>query len=163
MLAVSPSSDPAPPVRRILWPTDFSTFAKTALPHLQWLAERHAADVVLLHVLTPEEADVEPGITGQIWDRLLEEGRKRAEAQLALLAEELTRRGLRVQPVLGQGVAFQAILQTAERLHCDLIVLATHGRTGLRHVLIGSVAEKVVRRAACPVFVIRPPGLAPRD
>jgi len=117
--------------------------------------------VVLLHVLTPAESDVQPGITGQIWDRLLDEGRKRAEAQLSLLAEELQRLGLRVQTVLGNGVAFQEILQVAERLHCDLIVLATHGRTGLRHVLIGSVAEKVVRRAACPVFVVRPQGVAP--
>ncbi len=151
----------APRFRRILWPTDFSDFAKSTLPHLQWLAERNQADVVLLHVLTPDEADVEPGITGQIWDRLLDEGRKRAEAQLNLLSEELGRHGLRVQTVLGSGVAFQEILDVAERLHCDLIVLATHGRTGLRHVLIGSVAEKVVRRAACPVFVIRPQGVAP--
>ncbi len=163
MLAASPSSETAPPVRRILWPTDFSDFAKTALPHLHCLAERNAADVVLLHVLTPEEADVEPGITGQIWDRLLDEGRKRAEAQLSLLSEQLEGLGLRVQTVLGQGVAFQEILQVAERLHCDLIVLATHGRTGLRHVLIGSVAERVIRRAACPVFVIRPQGVAPND
>ncbi len=153
----------APRFRRILWPTDFSSFAKTALPHLHWLAERNAADVVLLHVLTPDEADVEPGITGQIWDRLLVEGRKRATAQLTLLAEELQRMGVRVQTVLGSGVAFQEILQVADRLGCDLIILATHGRTGLRHVLIGSVAEKVVRRATCPVFVVRPQGVAPRD
>ena len=155
--------EPAHRFQRILWPTDFSAFAKTALPHVHGLVRRHEAGLVLLHVLTPAEADVEPGITGQIWDSLLVEGRRRAEAQLALLAEELQSLGVRVQTLLGEGVAFQEILRVAERQRCDLIILASHGRTGLGHVLIGSVAERVVRRATCPVFVVRPPGAVPPD
>ncbi|HSB79711.1 MAG TPA: universal stress protein [Candidatus Methylomirabilis sp.] len=149
--------------QRILWPTDFSAFARIALPHVHGLVRRNEAGLVLLHVLTPAEADVEPGITGQIWDSLLVEGRRRAEAQLALLAEELQSLGVRVETLLGEGVAFQEILRVAERQRCDLIILASHGRTGLGHVLIGSVAEKVVRRASCPVFVVRPPGVVPPD
>jgi nucleotide-binding universal stress UspA family protein len=54
-------------------------------------------------------------------------------------------------------VPFEQILRVAKRLRCDLIVLATHGRTGLQHVLMGSVAENVVRRAPCPVLTVRPP------
>lgn len=155
--------EPAQRFQRILRPTDFSAFARTALPHVHGLVRRNEAGLVLLHVLTPAEADVEPGITGQIWDSLLVEGRRRAEAQLALLAEELQSLGVRVETLLGEGVAFQEILRVAERQRCDLIILASHGRTGLGHVLIGSVAEKVVRRASCPVFVVRPPGVVPPD
>jgi nucleotide-binding universal stress UspA family protein len=55
-------------------------------------------------------------------------------------------------------VAVDQIIQAARRFKCDLIVLATHGRTGLKHVLMGSVAENVVRRASCPVLTVRPRG-----
>jgi len=58
---------------------------------------------------------------------------------------------------LTEGVPFYEILQVAKRLRCDLIVLATHGRTGLVHAIMGSVAENVVRRARCPVLTIHPP------
>jgi len=149
--------DMATNYRRILWPTDFSAFAKVALPHALWLAQQHAAELVIFHVLTPAEADIEPGITGRIWDRLGRESRERAEYQLGLLAQHLQRPGLPLQTVLGQGVVFVEILRVAQRLACDLIVLATHGRTGLRRVLLGSVAEKVVRQSACPVVLVRPP------
>lgn len=60
--------------------------------------------------------------------------------------------------VLVEGVSFDQILRTAERLRCDLIVIATHGHTGLAHALIGSVAENMVRRALCPVLTVRSPG-----
>ena len=65
---------------------------------------------------------------------------------------------LRVHGVVAKGVPFDQILRVAKRLRCDLIVLATHGRTGLRHVVMGSVAENVVRRASCPVLTVHPPG-----
>src|SRR5574341_1491151 len=152
-----------PGYRRILWPTDFSSLAKVALPLALRLAADSGAELVIVHVLSRAELDVFPGITGRIWDRLEREGRARGQAQLDLLAEQVRRVGVRAETVLAEGVAFQEFLRVAKRLRCDLIVLATHGRTGLRSVLIGSVAEKVVRRAPCPVLTVRPPGIAPRD
>ncbi len=153
----------APAYRRILWPTDFSALANGALPHALWLAHQHGADLVILHVLTPAEADIQPGITGRIWDRLEGESRARVEYQLDRLARQLQRPELQIQTVLGQGVAFEEILRVAQRLDCSLIVLATHGRTGLPRVLLGSVAEQVVRRSACPVILVRPPRVALRE
>jgi universal stress protein A len=85
--------------------------------------------------------------------------RSRAEAvrQLEKLAPQLKKAKIRTKTLLVRGVPFEQILRAAKRLKCDLIVLATHGRTGLRHVLMGSVAENVVRRASCPVLTVRPP------
>ncbi len=144
-----------PVYRRILWPTDFSALANGALPHALWMAQQHAADLVILHVLTPAEADISPGITGRIWDRLDQECRERVEYQLDLLSKQLQRPDLKIQTILGHGVAFEEILRVAKSLACDLIVLATHGRTGVPRVLLGSVAEQVVRRSSCPVLLIR--------
>ena len=64
--------------------------------------------------------------------------------------------------VLAKGVVAEEVLRVARRLRCTLIVLATHGRTGLKHVLMGSVAENVVRRAPCPVLIVRPRGYKSR-
>jgi len=154
----------APPAyQRILWPTDFSVVASGALPHALWLAQEYGAELIILHVVTPEEADISPGITGRIWDRLEQESRQRVEYQLGLLVRDLQRPALKLQTVLGQGVVFEEILRVAQRLACDLIVLATHGRTGVRRVLLGSVAEQVVRQSSCPVFLVRPPRVALRD
>ena len=65
---------------------------------------------------------------------------------------------IQTRTVLAEGAPFDQILQAAERLQCELIVIATHGHTGLAHAIIGSVAENVVRRAPCPVLTVRPPG-----
>ncbi len=146
--------------RRILWPTDFSECAEKALPHALGLAERSGAELLILHVLTPEESDVHHGITGRIWDRLEQESRVRVGAELNRLAETVRGRGLRIREVLAQGTAYREILRAAGDLECDLIVIATHGRAGLARTFMGSVTEKVLRLAPCPVFVVRPEGMA---
>ena len=69
---------------------------------------------------------------------------------------------LQVHNVVAKGVVAEEILRVARLLRCGLIVLATHGRTGLKHVLMGSVAENVVRRAPCPVLIVRPRGYQSR-
>ncbi len=64
---------------------------------------------------------------------------------------------LRMHTLLTEGVSFDQLLRAPNRLRCDLIVMATHGRTGLAHAITGSVAENVLRRAPCPVLTVRPP------
>ena len=147
--------------RRILWPTDFSALASAALPHAMDLAADAGAELVLLHVLTPPLAYAGPDIPGALWGELQRKNRAAAREELRRLAAQVRGPNVRVHAVLAEGVPFDQILRVARRLRCDLIVLATHGRTGLSHMLLGSVAENVVRRATCPVLTVRPPRLKP--
>ena len=144
--------------RRILWPTDFSELAKDALPHAMALAADSGAELVVLHVFTPPPPYSMPEIAGDLWAELQEKQRAAMEEELRRLAEQIKGPNIRTRTVLAEGVPFDQILQAAERLQCDLIVIATHGHTGLAHAIIGSVAENVVRRAPCPVLTVRPPG-----
>jgi glycine betaine transporter len=77
-------------------------------------------------------------------------------ARLDVLAERFRSRGVKIQPLFREGVPFVEILKAADELAVDLIVMATHGRTGLAHVMIGSVAQRVVQKAKCPVLTVRP-------
>ncbi len=147
--------------RRILWPTDFSALAKAALPYAVDLAADSVAELVLLHVLTPPVAYAGPEIPGALWGELQQKNRVAAREELRRLAAQVKRPKVRVHTVLAEGVPFDQILKVAKRLRCDLIVVATHGRTGLAHVVMGSVAENVVRRATCPVLTVRPPRIKP--
>jgi universal stress protein A len=83
---------------------------------------------------------------------------KQAEADLLRLAGSLRKTtGLKVSVLVRDGTPFEAICRASETLGADLIVLTTHGYTGLKHVWLGSTAERVVRHASCPVLVVRPP------
>jgi nucleotide-binding universal stress UspA family protein len=153
--------DIAKAYRRILWPTDFSPLAEAALPHALKLAVDSDAELVVLHVLSPMAVLYAiPEVVGAAWEQLERENREMGKAELHRVTEQLKSKapGLRVHSILAKGVPLEQILRAAKRLRCDLIVLATHGRTGLRHVLMGSVAENVVRRASCLVLTVRPPG-----
>jgi nucleotide-binding universal stress UspA family protein len=143
--------------RRILWPTDFSPLSKAALPHAVGLASNAGAELVLLHVLPLPAAYAE--ISGAMWIPLQRKTRAAAQRQLRRLEKQVKGRNLRTHTVLTEGVPFLQIVRAAKRLRCGLIVLATHGRTGLAHAIMGSVAENVIRRAPCPVLAVRPPRL----
>lgn len=144
--------------RRILWPTDFSPLAKAAIPHALGVAAPRGAELIVLHVLSRVAVCVPPAASGSIMERLDRETRAAAQDQLRQAAEKVQARarGIRIRNLLVYGSPFLQIPRVAKRLKCDLIVLATHGRTGLRHVLMGSVAENIVRQAACPVLTVRP-------
>jgi nucleotide-binding universal stress UspA family protein len=86
---------------------------------------------------------------------LLEEQRRTAREELKKLDDRLKKRGINVKTVLGAGVPHEVIVETAKARKAELIVMATHGRSGLSHLLMGSVAEKVVRSAGCPVLTVR--------
>ena len=150
--------------RRILWPTDFSPLAKAALPHAIRLTEGRGAELVVLHVLPTPAIYAVPEVAGAIWEKLERENHALGKRKLRRVMEQLKRKvpKLRIHGALARGVPFDQILRAAKRLRCDLIVLATHGRTGLKHVLLGSAAENVVRRAPCPVLTVRPRGFGTR-
>jgi nucleotide-binding universal stress UspA family protein len=142
-----------PAINRVLAPVDLSDQSELVLNHAAALSESYAAPLDLLHVV--EEAAY-PNVYGL--DPLAPSApnvQDRAREALETLASELD---LRTDPVnvhVLAGNAARDIVEFAEDQVADLIVMATHGRTGLERFLIGSVAEKVVRRAPCPVFTLK--------
>jgi nucleotide-binding universal stress UspA family protein len=150
-----PAAVPEVRVRRILFPTDFSPGAETAARWAEVMRHTFGAELVVLHVLDLSLAGL-AGLSTQVAmmpavDELVE--RVRAEA-----AEEMARLQARfpqARTVLREGSTRPTILQVAEELGADLIVMGTHGRTGLARVLLGSVAEYVVRHSRIPVLTIR--------
>lgn len=150
-----PAALPEVRVRRILFPTDFSPAAETAARWAEAMRQRFGAELVVLHVLDLSLAGL-AGLSTQVAmmpavDELVE--RVRAEA-----AEEMARLQARfpqARTVLREGSTRPTILQVAEEVGADLIVMGTHGRTGLARVLLGSVAEYVVRHSRVPVLTIR--------
>lgn len=143
--------------RRILVGTDFSDYSKEALDYAVLLAKHFGSELYLVHAF--EDPIYIPGVTslagpGTIeWVHSFREGeRKRLEAQ----AGEIRPSGVQVHPILKEGAAFREIPKAAEELQADLIVLGTHGRTGLDHLMMGSVAERVAHRAACHVLLVKP-------
>ena len=138
----------------ILVPTDFNAASDAALACAKELALRFDAHLSLLHVVTDPMAtgvctpDVFVPATSEMRDTCLRNARKRLEA--ALTVEEQTRFGARIEVTIGD--AADAIEQFARDEHVDLIVMGTHGRRGLAHMLLGSVAERLVRLAPCPVM-----------
>jgi len=151
-----------PTFSKIVAATDFSEDSNLALTYAQELAVKFSADVVLLHVdqplapvmMTPE---LGPSMDVGAMGRIAEEQRMLAQKELDKIAGKLREGGLKVKVQLKVGSPFLEILHAAQSENADLIVLGTHGRTGLAHVLMGSVAERVVQKAPCPVLTIRHP------
>ena len=146
-------------IRKILFPTDFSDYANQALAYAVGMAQDYGAALHVLHVVpTPEMAvqfePVAPVLDAQFFTEL----EKGAREQLEAVVPETARKALDVTLAVRRGAAFLEIVHYAKDEGIDLITIATHGRTGLRHALFGSVAERVVRKAHCPVLSLRPKG-----
>jgi nucleotide-binding universal stress UspA family protein len=146
-------------LQKILLPTDFSGCANYALPYASSIARATGAAIICVHVVEPVVPAVgytglaEPmpiaDISGQLEDS--------AERQLPKLAECDECAGLNVEEVIVHGDAAAEIVRVAEEREVDLIVISSHGRTGLGRIIFGSTAEAVVRHATCPVLVVKPP------
>ena len=142
--------------KRILVPLDFSAYARRALAHARELQQITGAELHLIHVLQTLpaygilDAPVEP-------EMLSETERVAAESALREIAAEVLGTSIpsTLHVVGGMGNPALDVLDAAERVDADLIVMATHGRTGVRRFFLGSVAEKVVQLAPCPVFTVK--------
>lgn len=148
-------------VKRILVATDLSPASEPAIRTAATLAIRMDATLLLLHVLTEKELDERAGAhqprhpVDLVYSDLEEEVR---EQERRVVPDEV-RRFLRTEVLVLAGVPAEEIGRAAARKGADMIVTGTHGRTGLRRVLMGSVAEQVLRTAPCPVLTVRPPEL----
>jgi universal stress protein A len=137
-------------VSEILVPVDFSPQSKKALRYAMSFAEQFGARVTVMNVIdepSPELA-FEPLERKRLMQSAQESAQKKIHKLLGL--DEVV-----VKTVVAKGKPYQEIIRTAQSVDADLIVLATHGWTGLKHVVMGSTAEKVVRYAPCPVLVVR--------
>ena len=146
-------------VRSILLPTDFSDCANFALPYAAGIARATGASLICVHVVETVVPAV--GYTGMseplpIAD-ISEQLEDSAERELPKIAECEECAGLNVEEVIVHGDAATEIVRVARERSVDLIVVSSHGRTGLGRILFGSTAEAVVRHATCPVLVVKPP------
>ncbi|MBX6315092.1 MAG: universal stress protein [Isosphaeraceae bacterium] len=143
-------------IKSILAPTDFSQHAEKALSYACDLAEHFGATLHLLHVL-PDVVPVgpDPMLVPSFPPEYYTESEAHSQEALAHVLELLSCRAPAVETAVRWGDAVDGIVAYAADRSIDLIVIATHGRTGLSHVLLGSVAERIVREAPCPVLTIR--------
>ena len=141
-------------IKKILVPIDFSAISKDALPWAVFLAAQFKAELVLLHV--EEKFPMDHLLGRELLSHTMVPLIKQAGADLERLAGALRKTNEQnISVVVRDGKPFQEICHAAETLGADLIVLTTHGHTGLKHVWLGSTAERVVRHAQCPVLVVR--------
>jgi len=147
-------------IEHILVPTDFSEFSRYALDYAITIAKTFEAKITLVHITNENElvalqqvsAYFEPGKLEELLKQRESEDRKQLDG---FISPEL-KKGIEVETLHKVGIPFVEIIRTAKEKAVDLIVIATHGRSGLSHILFGSVAEKVVRKSTCPVLSIRP-------
>ena len=158
--AASPSRVPWTRYRRILWPTDLSPLSMAALPHALGLAETYGAELALFRVLPALARYAVPDMTDGLLESAFEDRRVAAREQLRKIQAGVPCR-VGTHVLVAEGVSpYRQIVEAARRLHCDVIVLATHGRTGLWHALLGSTVADVIRHTTCLVLTV--PSTAPR-
>src|SRR6266852_1488967 len=145
-------------LHRILVPTDFSKFSKIAVNYAVALAEKFGAELYLLHVVQdlalfiPDAVAVAPPLAMPV-----DQFSIAARTALDRLVRENHLERFKVHCDVREGTPFYEIIRFARETAIDLIVMGTHGHSGLVHVLLGSVTEKVVRKAPCPVLTVRHP------
>jgi nucleotide-binding universal stress UspA family protein len=146
-------------IHSLLFPTDFSECGNFALSYAASLARTFNAKIICVNVIEPIVPTVgysgmtEPLPIADIADQLEDS----AERELPKLAECDECAGIEVDELVVHGEAASEIVRVAREHHVDLIVISSHGRTGLGRILFGSTAEAVVRHATCPVLVVKPP------
>jgi nucleotide-binding universal stress UspA family protein len=142
-------------LKSILVPMDFSPSAQKALHYALSFAEQFGATITLLNVVEPAVYPTELGYIPVEIDALHKTIETSAREKLAQLAQEQIEPRFRANTLVRVGRPYHEIITAARELNVDLIVIATHGYTGFKHVLLGSTAERVVRHAPCPVLTVR--------
>jgi len=136
-------------------PTDFSELSFVALPYAEAFAEMFDAEIILLHVI-----DSDPTLAYRTVDlkseTVLRNFEINAGKELVRVRKELISKTCNVTEVVCRGNSYKEIVLYANEHSIDLIIVATHGRTGLSHILMGSVVEKVVRHSLVPVLTVKP-------
>lgn len=144
-------------IHKVMVPIDFSDYSKNALRYAAQFSKQFKAKMFLVYVVEPMiyPADFSMGqVAIPSTDIDLQ---KRGEEELNNLAKNFIDPATEVVTIIKTGKPFVEIIETASEEDIDLIIMATHGHTGVEHLLFGSTAEKVVRKAPCPVLTLREP------
>ena len=142
--------------RKILHPTDFSKASGPAFKQALDLARQERAALRLVHVLMPPAVLLEDSfMTAKTWAELTTAGRREAQRRLAPLLAKARKARVRATAAVLEGTPFEEIVREARRRRADLIVMGTHGRTGVARFFLGSVAARVLALARCPVLTVR--------
>ncbi|HYG98996.1 MAG TPA: universal stress protein [Terriglobales bacterium] len=136
------------PARNILFATDFSPCSETVFPYVCSIARKNEATLHIVHVLSPEVLSIDPP--------LILEARENAERQMQDLAASEQLEGVHHTEVVASGDTTETINAIVHDNDIDLVLVGTHGRTGIRKFVLGSVAEEIVRHATCPVLTLGP-------
>ncbi len=144
-------------ISKILVPIDFSDYSKNALKYAADFAQNFKAKIYLIYVIEPVIYPADFSI-GQVTIPTPDvDMNARAQSELDSLARSFVESSIEVETIIKSGKPFVEINETASEKDIDLIIIATHGHTGVEHLLFGSTAEKVVRKAPCPVLTLREP------
>ncbi|AFN76000.1 uspa domain-containing protein [Melioribacter roseus P3M-2] len=144
-------------IKKILVPVDFSDYSKDALKYAVQFAKQFDAKLYIIYVIEPVIYPADFSM-GQVAIPSLENDIKnRAEEEMDSLIKSYVDPSLETERIIKTGKPFVEIIETARDLDADIIIMATHGHTGVEHLLFGSTAEKVVRKAPCPVLTLRKP------
>ncbi|MGD8413920.1 MAG: universal stress protein [Candidatus Latescibacterota bacterium] len=141
----------------IVVPTDFSDHSLRALPYALGLAEKYGAELKLLYVIEPALQVSDMAWVGVDDRALKDEHGSEARKHMERIVQDQIPREVNAEPLVRHGDAVEEITGLADELEADLIVMATHGRGGLSHILMGSTAEQVIRKAPCPVLTLKMP------
>jgi nucleotide-binding universal stress UspA family protein len=143
-------------IRRIVHPSDFSRASGAAFTRALDMAKANRAELLVVHVLTPVMPMVGDGyVSPKVYEEIEATSRAQARAQLDKLLGKARKAGVRAKGLLMEGVPHEQITRVARSRRADLVVIGTHGRTGLAKFFLGSVAGRVVSTAPCPVLTVR--------
>ena len=151
MTPLDPKSRIAP--KKILLATDFSPASEATLPYALTIARHYGSELFVAHVIPPEFADL---IAPERAPTIRQEARQFAQQNMERFLSAGREWGVSCQPLIGEGAIWDVLQDMIQQNGLDLIVLGTHGRRGLRKLLLGSVAEEVFRMAPCPVLTVGP-------
>ena len=145
-------------IRKILVPLDFSENSRFALDWAMSVADKLGTKVVLFHACEiPARFKEATEKDWALYNDILMGFKKKAAQHLQTFADKYDNDQITIALEIAEGKPFIEIIKAAKNYDVDLIVMGTHGCTGLQHMLIGSVAEKVVRKASCPVLTVKHP------
>jgi len=143
-------------VRRILHPTDFSKASGAAFARAVEMAGANRAQLLLAHVIAPVFPMVGEGyLSPKVYEEMETSARAAGQKRLDALVAKARKAGVRAVGLLLEGVPYDRIVRATKAKRVDLVVMGTHGRTGLARFFLGSVAERVVAMAGCPVLTVR--------
>jgi universal stress protein A len=152
---ILPARQDGPIYRRILVGTDFSPASEPALEEAINLAKQNRAELLIAHAT--ELPNTLGFLPQESYDRWVTDSRAAAEEQIRVLIEKARKEGVHCHALILIGLPDTIIIDAAQRLHVDLIVIGTHGRRGISRLFMGSVASRVVSHARCSTLTVRSP------